>query len=227
MPSSTAGAPVDLTQDQVDELVGGRTSDEVVSLLEAAASVQPEEPLPISSEKPVPLSTDQIESIISETVDHEQIAVLLEAALAEAASRGGFEPPPSDAQSPIELTPEELAELAEGVAPKAIASRLPERIEEATAAPEITGSMPSGVAVNGLTTPPPFPGRLLRFPPLTVGEDVRMWQLRMIERGFDIEADAKYGLLSKKACIALQVEKGLDDDGIVGPLTWEATFSEG
>jgi hypothetical protein len=73
--------------------------------------------------------------------------------------------------------------------------------------------------------PVPYPGRLLKFPPLTKGEDVRVWQQRMTERGFSLVVDGLYGKNSKAACLALQQQEGLQADGIVGPMTWEATFA--
>jgi peptidoglycan hydrolase-like protein with peptidoglycan-binding domain len=73
--------------------------------------------------------------------------------------------------------------------------------------------------------PPPFPGRLLKFPPLTRGQDVAAWQQRMNERGFSLVVDGLYGKNSKAACISFQQQQGLQADGIVGPITWDATFA--
>jgi len=75
------------------------------------------------------------------------------------------------------------------------------------------------------STPPAWPGRNFRFPPLTIGDDVALWQGRMNERGFGLVVDGKYGPKSKAACIEFQQQQGLDADGIVGPLTWDATFA--
>jgi peptidoglycan hydrolase-like protein with peptidoglycan-binding domain len=44
---------------------------------------------------------------------------------------------------------------------------------------------------------------------------------------YTLEDDGVYGPESRRACIALQREAGLDPDGIVGPSTWAATFAEG
>jgi hypothetical protein len=74
------------------------------------------------------------------------------------------------------------------------------------------------------TLPVPFPGRNLKFPPMTTGPDVATWQSKMVERGFPLDVDGKYGPKSKAACIEFQNQKGLSPDGIVGPLTWAATF---
>lgn len=74
------------------------------------------------------------------------------------------------------------------------------------------------------SVPPPFPGRLLKFPPLTKGPDVSAWQQKMTERGFTLVVDGAYGKNSKAACIQFQQQQGLSADGIVGPNTWEKTF---
>jgi hypothetical protein len=72
---------------------------------------------------------------------------------------------------------------------------------------------------------PPWPGRFLRYPPLTIGPDVEQWQQRVTELGFALVVDGKYGPLSRQACITFQQGRGLAADGIVGPLTWDAAFS--
>lgn len=83
---------------------------------------------------------------------------------------------------------------------------------------------------SGTPVPQPqpvaYPGRLLKHPPLTVGEDVRTWQAKMVERGFTLDVDAKYGPKSSGVCKQFQQQKGLQVDGIVGPDTWEATFAQ-
>jgi len=72
---------------------------------------------------------------------------------------------------------------------------------------------------------PPFPGRLLRFPPVMRGEDVLTWQKRMQERGFTLAVDGLYGPESKRVCREFQRQQGIGVDGIVGPITWERTFA--
>jgi hypothetical protein len=74
-------------------------------------------------------------------------------------------------------------------------------------------------------TKPAFPGRNIKHPPVTSGPDVATWQKRMVELGFSLVVDGKYGPKSKAACIQFQNSKGLQADGIVGPKTWEATFA--
>jgi peptidoglycan hydrolase-like protein with peptidoglycan-binding domain len=70
-----------------------------------------------------------------------------------------------------------------------------------------------------------WPGRLLRYPPITHGEDVRRWQAAaVIKHGQELLVDGAYGPASQRACREIQHAAGLDEDGIVGPDTWRATF---
>ncbi|RAY15950.1 hypothetical protein DPM19_09380 [Actinomadura craniellae] len=70
----------------------------------------------------------------------------------------------------------------------------------------------------------PFPGRLLTQPPLMRGDDVRIWQVQMLKRGWRIKVDGAYGPRSENVCREFQREKHLTVDGIVGPHTWKASF---
>jgi hypothetical protein len=90
-------------------------------------------------------------------------------------------------------------------------------LDQLSPAPTPPGPTPTPVA-------PPFPGRLLKFPPMTIGADVEQWQRRMVELGFPLDIDGKYGPKSKEACQRFQAQRGLQVDGIVGPITWAATF---
>ncbi|MEU9886011.1 N-acetylmuramoyl-L-alanine amidase [Sphaerisporangium sp. NPDC051011] len=71
---------------------------------------------------------------------------------------------------------------------------------------------------------PKFPGRLLKYPPVMRGDDVRTWQAQMKKRGANIDADGAYGPASKAVCVAFQRERGLDPDGVVGKVTWDAAW---
>ncbi|WP_245642644.1 peptidoglycan-binding protein [Nonomuraea candida] len=71
---------------------------------------------------------------------------------------------------------------------------------------------------------PAFPGRLLRYPPVLRGQDVRTWQARMRERGWDLAVDGAYGSESREVCLRFQRQQGIADDGIVGPVTWRLTW---
>jgi lysozyme len=60
--------------------------------------------------------------------------------------------------------------------------------------------------------------------PAVAGGAVRHWQARLKELGFDVDVDGVFGPQSKAACIAFQRSHGLTADGIVGKLTWTASF---
>ncbi|MFI6318656.1 N-acetylmuramoyl-L-alanine amidase [Nonomuraea sp. NPDC050556] len=71
---------------------------------------------------------------------------------------------------------------------------------------------------------PPFPGRLLSFPPVTRGDDVKTWQRQMKKRGWNIEVDGVYGADSRDVCRRFQRNQGIEDDGVVGPVTWKLAW---
>jgi peptidoglycan hydrolase-like protein with peptidoglycan-binding domain len=53
---------------------------------------------------------------------------------------------------------------------------------------------------------------------------VHRWQGRMLERGWEIDVDSIYGEGSEQVCRAFQREKGLEIDGILGPVTWRCAW---
>jgi len=67
----------------------------------------------------------------------------------------------------------------------------------------------------------PYPGRLLRQPPILKGDDVARFQ-RAINawRPGTLEEDGAYGPKSEQACRTFQGEAGARVDGVVGPVTW-------
>jgi peptidoglycan hydrolase-like protein with peptidoglycan-binding domain len=98
-----------------------------------------------------------------------------------------------------------------------------------------TGGAPAPApppAPGGGQTPgtPRFPGRLIRQPPMMRGEDVRTWQRGIRDQpprgqGFwGLQIDGIYGPESQRACRDFQRRERLSVDGIVGPITWGATF---
>jgi hypothetical protein len=56
-------------------------------------------------------------------------------------------------------------------------------------------------------------------------DNVAIWQTQMAARGWTIAVDGRYGPQSADVCEAFQQEKGLTADGLVGPVTWEATWT--
>jgi peptidoglycan hydrolase-like protein with peptidoglycan-binding domain len=60
------------------------------------------------------------------------------------------------------------------------------------------------------------------------GKDTQVvltWQHQMSHRGWTIGLDGKYGPQSSSVCRAFQSEKKLAVDGLVGPHTWEASWT--
>jgi len=55
--------------------------------------------------------------------------------------------------------------------------------------------------------------------------DVQVWQAQMSGRGWTIGVDGIYGPQSDNVCRQFQAEKGLSVDGMVGPQTWNATWT--
>jgi len=91
------------------------------------------------------------------------------------------------------------------------------------------GPAKSEGAGKGAVQTPPWPGRYLRYPPVMHGDDVRTWQERMRQRGWQITADGAYGPQSRQVCLAFQREKRIEGfniavDGIVGPVTWRLSW---
>jgi hypothetical protein len=76
---------------------------------------------------------------------------------------------------------------------------------------------PAGVA-------PPWPGVYLRN--FTSVAEAQTWQAQMAARGWTLDVDGMYGNQSEDVCRQFQAEKGLDVDGVVGPDTWAATWTE-
>lgn len=71
---------------------------------------------------------------------------------------------------------------------------------------------------------PPYPGKALRLGSRSAA--VEAWKRAMNERhGWDLPVNRVYWLAARRACRIFQRNHGLGVDGIVGPLTWEATFS--
>lgn len=56
-------------------------------------------------------------------------------------------------------------------------------------------------------------------------DNVRKWQGQMSHRGWYLNVDGMYGPNSEKVCRQFQSEKGLSVDGLVGPQTWDKTWT--
>lgn len=98
------------------------------------------------------------------------------------------------------------------------------------------GSLEDLRTVLGLSAPtqiyPPYPGYDLVYTPGHVElhtNDVSVWQKRMHDRGWAITVDGWYGPKSQAVCKAFQADSSahawpLAQDGVVGPLTWKASW---
>lgn len=91
---------------------------------------------------------------------------------------------------------------------------------------------PAPAPVTPLPAPsaPRFPGRLMvALSPLMRGDDIRDWQRQMRHRGWSIDVDGWYGPASAKVARQFQEDSTahgwpLEADGIVGAMTWDASF---
>lgn len=70
---------------------------------------------------------------------------------------------------------------------------------------------------------PEWPGRYLTVG--SSGTDVSTWQRQMRARDWNIAVDGIYGEQSRNVCVEFQREESLDADGVVGPVTWDATWN--
>lgn len=56
-------------------------------------------------------------------------------------------------------------------------------------------------------------------------DDLRAWQQRMKDRGWNINPDGLYGPQTSNIALAFQSEKGLVADRLIGPETWAAAWT--
>ncbi|MEO0768244.1 MAG: glycoside hydrolase family protein, partial [Cyanobacteria bacterium J06649_4] len=73
----------------------------------------------------------------------------------------------------------------------------------------------------------PYPGTPIRysaFEPLRFDAQVQQVQQRLIELGWQIEADGFFGPKSAIAIQRFQTQNSIDADSIIGPMTWAAIF---
>lgn len=68
---------------------------------------------------------------------------------------------------------------------------------------------------------PPFPGEARRG---CKGAAVRQVQQRLAARGWHLQVDGDFGPATDKIVRAFQKDKGLQVDGVVGPVTWTALW---
>lgn len=89
----------------------------------------------------------------------------------------------------------------------------------------VRAGMPTDGALPPAGSVSPFPGPILRQPPVVHTQTCRTWQARMRERGWRIDVDGWYGPASERVCRQFQSEKGFSVDGRVGPQTWAGAWT--
>jgi peptidoglycan hydrolase-like protein with peptidoglycan-binding domain len=57
------------------------------------------------------------------------------------------------------------------------------------------------------------------------GSDVLLWQKQMIYRGWNLTADSVFSERDHEVLIKFQQQKGLEVDGKVGPMSWNAAWT--
>lgn len=82
-----------------------------------------------------------------------------------------------------------------------------------------------GFGHNEFSEVPTFHEELFLQDPMQHNNDVETWQQQMSDRGWAIDVDGWFGSQSDSVCRQFQSEKGLEVDGVVGPMTWDATWT--
>ncbi|MER5649626.1 N-acetylmuramoyl-L-alanine amidase [Streptosporangium sp. NPDC002524] len=102
-------------------------------------------------------------------------------------------------------------------------------VERGCPAPAVVGGNPkppAKPATPGKGNPgPAWPGRVLSYTPgrpLMQGGDVETWQKLMRAHKFTIAVDGQFGPMTRATTVVFQRSEGLDQDGLVGRLTWAA-----
>lgn len=86
------------------------------------------------------------------------------------------------------------------------------------------GPSPAPVPPPAPTSYPRYPGYILRQSGRYDG-NVKTWQRRMKERGWNIGVDGYFGQQTLSVVKAFQREKGLRADGLIGPRTWGTAWT--
>lgn len=69
-----------------------------------------------------------------------------------------------------------------------------------------------------------YPGEPLQYNVDSYNDNIKKIQERLIYFGYNIKLDGYFGNQTKNAILAFQKQQGLETDGVVGPLTWNALF---
>lgn len=75
------------------------------------------------------------------------------------------------------------------------------------------------------TLAPPWPRYIALTSPYMEGNDILRWQKQMIHRGWDLDADSVFDEHDEKVLKQFQQQKGLENDGVIGPISWNAAWT--
>ena len=199
-PAQDAGDPVEEPADPAAPI--GPVVPTVEATDEAAAPVEPTEaPAEQPTEAPAPVEPTEAPAPAEPTEAPAQQPTEAPAP-AEPTEAPAEQPTQAPAQAPSEPAPAPTTDSAQEL-------------------PRDPGLLTS--VVDGI--PQPTAGDSVLLFPGFAGEDVRTWQARMVERGWDLQVDGIYGQRTAQVARAFQVEKGLVVDGLVGPETWSAAWT--
>jgi hypothetical protein len=112
--------------------------------------------------------------------------------------------------------------LDQGQDPDAASKRVPTRGEAAYMAPDAPRGAPT--ADPPTDGAPAWPGVVLAFGDCHPA--LRVWQLRMKERGDAFTGTGCYGERTRAAVLDVQRENGINPSGLLGPKTWRAVWTE-
>lgn len=122
----------------------------------------------------------------------------------------------ADEEETVDLSEKELAEIKaadKDVAIENDAKVLPEKNKSVEKAVEIPKNENA------------YPGYPLRYNVKTADNNVKKIQNRLNAIGYNLEVDGYFGQKTMDAVKFIQEQNGLEVDGIVGPLTWDALFN--
>ncbi len=104
-----------------------------------------------------------------------------------------------------------------------ITQQITEQITQQVKAEEKTVEQPKVAPVNMNDTT--YPGYPLKFDTKKYDANVKKIQTRLNKIGYNLTVDGYFGQNTLDAVLYIQEQNGLEMDGIVGPLTWDALFN--
>jgi GH25 family lysozyme M1 (1,4-beta-N-acetylmuramidase) len=111
-------------------------------------------------------------------------------------------------------------QAAHGLVPDGIVGPLT-RAALAGPVPAPTAPAPAPPPAPARPNVPPFPGQCQQG---STGDATRQVQARLAARGWHLAVDGSFGPATRAIVVAFQREKGLAQDGVAGPATWNALW---